>query len=377
MRDVTGLSDAVVTMSIPALKVLELMDGTNTFDEIREAFHGSFGQMLAADTLEHMVQLLEQAHLLEGDSFEAHYAQLSANYLAQPARPMRDAMALGIVDDSGDLFARMLAEYPPATASGLVVGLVAPHLDYPRGAPCYAKAYGLLRGRPAPQRVVVLGTNHFGRSTSVVTTGLGFETPLGCTPTDVGFIEALERRCGGLRRFEMDHAKEHSVELQVAWLQHLFGAQSFQLVPILCPDPCGPTGMAPYDGCGVNLAEFVNALRDQLADDSADTLLVAGADLSHVGRAFGDECELDEPFLQRVRDHDRHALDRYASGEPGEFVQYLAADSNPTRVCSAGCMFTVATALPDASPTVLDYHQAVDRDSDTCVTCAAVAFTRP
>jgi len=175
----------------------------------------------------------------------------------------------------------------------------------------------------------------------------------------------------------MDHAKEHSIELQVAWLQHLFGAQSFKIVPILCPDPCGPTGMAPYDGCGVDLSAFVNALRDQIAEDSTETLLVAGADLSHVGRAFGDDCDLDEPFLKGVRDHDRNALDRYARGDAEEFVRYLATDSNPTRVCSAGCMFAVATALPDASPTVLDYHQAVDRDTDTCVTCTAVAFTRP
>ena len=55
-------------------------------------------------------------------------------------------------------------------------------------------------------------------------------------------------------------------------------------------------------------------------------------------------------------------------------VGCIADENNPTQVCSAGCIFALATALPDAEATILAYHQAVTREIHNCVTCAAVAF---
>jgi AmmeMemoRadiSam system protein B len=252
--------------------------------------------------------------------------------------------------------------------------LVAPHLDYVRGEPCYVAAYGALRGRPAPTRVVILGTNHFGRSPSVVATVSSFSTPLGTTRPDVAFLEALEKQCGNLRTYELDHLREHSIELQVTWLQYLFGAGSFEIVPFLCPDPCGPTGTLPSDGQGVDLADFARMLGDLVAAKDGDTLIVAGADLTHVGAAFGDERELDDTFLEEVRQRDVSLLDSLSMSDPASFLRSAAQNGNATRVCSAGCVFVLATALPQTTGTLLRYHQAVDQPSQTCVTCAAIVF---
>jgi AmmeMemoRadiSam system protein B len=126
---------------------------------------------------------------------------------------------------------------------------------------------------------------------------------------------------------------------------------------------------------GVALREFASALAELVRDDAGDTLIVAGADLSHVGVQFGDERPLDDTFLEEVRQRDRRALD-YLEVRDGEgFLRSVAEQDNPTRVCSAGCIFVLATAMHDASASVLHYHQAVDTSSQTCVTCAAVAFT--
>ena len=51
----------------------------------------------------------------------------------------------------------------------------------------------------------------------------------------------------------------------------------------------------------------------------------------------------------------------------------MSEDENPTRVCSAGCIFALKAALPEAKAQVLRYHQAVDQESQAGVTCAAVA----
>lgn len=374
VRDPGGLSQVVLTVSPAAFELLSMMDGETSCEALRERFSDRFGQALRIDTVLQVVQNLEGAHLLDSDGFEAFYASLVRKYRDQPTRPMPHASALGILDDSGDLFRDMLAQAEPTIVDRRLVGLVAPHLDYPRGRPCYGCAYATLKERKSPDRVVILGTNHFGRATSAVATSKPFETPLGVTPCDVDFLEALESTCGSLREHELDHAHEHSIELQVAWLQHLFGAGEFSIVPVLCPDPCGPTGTAPYDGHGVDLRAFALALGKLIQEDQKDTLLVAGADLSHVGRDFGDDRELDDTFLAEVRQRDKSALQAMESGDWDAFRQCVARDGNPTRVCSAGCIYALATALGDADANLLAYHQAVTPEIGNCVTCCAMAF---
>lgn len=373
IRDHSGLS-GVLTVSRAAMFLITRMDGRSTVTELASTFIEETGHPITVEQVWSVVEKLNAAWLLEGPGFEAHYESLTREYRALGVRPMLHSAALH-AEGGEALFRRLLAESPPSPHTGRALGLVVPHLDYPRGAPCYAAGYACLPDRAPPGRVIVLGTNHFGRSSCVVTTANSFETPFGVTLTDLAFVERIESECGSLRRFEFDHAREHSVELQVAWLQHLLGADRFKLVAFLCPDPCGPTGTAPRDGEGVDLATFSRTLGRLIEDDPVDTLLVAGADFSHVGQAFGDESFLDDAMLERVAARDRQALEWLEVGQPRRFVDCLAADDNSTRVCSAGCLFAIASALPTARATRLAYHQAVDHSSQTCVTCAAVVYT--
>ena len=189
------------------------------------------------------------------------------------------------------------------------------------------------------------------------------------------FLSRVESRCGNLRTFELDHAREHSVELQVAWLQQVFGLESIRIVPFLCPNPCGPNGFSAGDGESVDLRDFAAILGELVADDSQDTLIVAGADLSHVGASFGGDRHLDDDYLEEIRRYDLAALDHLVAGDPDAWVAHIAKDDNPTHFCSAGCIYTLAAALPDTRATLFGYHQAVDQPSQTCVTCAAMAYS--
>ena len=374
IRDPSGLSNVAISVTEPALFLLSLFDGQHTLTDVQRRFTERFNQPVNFATLADMVNRLDESLLLEGPTFEAHYAGLLEQYRAAPTRPLRDSEALGLDGNPTAFFDDLLARVSDQAIDGRVVGLIAPHLDYDRGQPCYARAYKTLLHQPPPDRVVILGTNHFGRSSSVVATVKDFATPLGTTATDVAFVEALEARCGDLRRFEHDHAAEHSIELQVCWLQHLFGPERFTIAPFLCPDPCGPTETQPHDGHGVDLQDFARALSETLAQDDRSTLIIAGADFSHVGAHFGDNRALDEDFLGQVKRRDRDVLDHLERGDADAFRRCVAQEQNPTRICSAGCMFTLLSALSAAEPTVLAYHQAVTQAAGNCVTCAAVVF---
>jgi AmmeMemoRadiSam system protein B len=373
--DPGGLSDVMLTLPNAALLLMTMMDGHHTCEEIREKFYHTVGQLVSRDSIHSLLEHLESAHFLEGPTFESHYRALQDEYRSNPVRQLPLGSALASLENPGASFDEMLAQVKPMDLPGPVCGLIAPHLDYPRGRPCYAKAYATLRDRPAPDRVIILGTNHFSRSVGVVATKNHFSTPLGVTHTEVFFIEQLEARCGDLRTHELDHAREHSIELQVAWLQHLFGPDKFAMAPFLCPDPCGPTDAAADIDPGVNLRAFATALGELIAASPGDTLIVAGADLSHVGPEFGDERSLDDVFLKETEEIDQRALAQLVTDGPEGWLRSVGADHNPTRICSAGCVFALAMALPHASASVLEYHQAVDPQSRQGVTCAAVAFT--
>ncbi|MEE9293800.1 MAG: AmmeMemoRadiSam system protein B [Phycisphaerae bacterium] len=378
VRDPSGISEQVLSMSEPALFILSQFDGCNTLNDVAKAVASRYGQVVQQSTLVEMVGKLESGLMLEGPAFKAHMDELLAEYRSAKVRPSILGNELGGPESAKAYLSKLLPlDDGEAAMGGEVVGLVAPHLDFPRGEPCYREAYRTLRGRQCPKRVCVLGTNHFGRATSVVATAKAFETPLGVTEVDTDFLEQVEQRCGhDLREHEFDHKREHSVELQVLCLQHVFGAKSFKLVPFLCHDPCGPTGTRPVDGRGVDLGDFAEALGAVIAQDGGDTLLVASADLSHVGSRFGDQFQLDEAFLESLARRDRGALSRLAASEPEGFVQVLADDENATRVCSAGCIYVVGQVLRDAKVTMLRYHQAFTEEQQICVSCTAMTYVR-
>ncbi|MHC4610968.1 MAG: AmmeMemoRadiSam system protein B, partial [Planctomycetota bacterium] len=186
VRDPSGFSPVVLSVSEPAFFILTLLDGERTLADVQREFQQRYQQPLSSDTLADMMTHLEDSLLLEGAKFEAHYEKLLHEYRSAPARPMHSAKQLGLDGEAGEMLRAMLGEASPSQGNGRIVALIAPHLDYPRGRPCYASAYAALAQQEPPARFVILGTNHFGLGgrSSVVATGQDFETPLGTTATD-------------------------------------------------------------------------------------------------------------------------------------------------------------------------------------------------
>jgi len=410
VHDPSGLADGSLVVSPATMLILALMNGEHSLDDIRQVFARQFGHAPARDELEGLIQQLDAAHYLESPAFARYLQSRVEAYRAAPARVSAEGAA-GSPDPGklASMIGQMLASGEVALAGApgrRLAGLIAPHLDFARGTPCYADAYGLLEtaARPAAaasirpdraippnaaqkdkkthsgrikpaRRFVILGTNHFGRARSVVATRKDFQTALGTAITDRPFLNTLEGRLGaGLCEHEFDHQNEHSVELQVLILQYLLPGDGFRIVPVLCPDAGQPAGAAPDGGDGVHLRVFAETLGELIRADHTLTVVIAAADHSHVGRRFGDERVLDKAFLTENERNDRQILEAIAAGQRDSFVETVTRRHNHTRVCSTGCIYALMTALPGARPELLRYHQAVDHPTGTCVTCSAVAF---
>lgn len=354
-----------LAVSYPAVFILAHLDGETSCEQIRGAFARHFGLRIEDEQILSLVRTLDEHLYLANDRFEAAYRERAAAYAAAEVRD--NTHRYPPADELRAQIRQTLGEVPPAGGKP-PAGLVAPHLDYPRGGPCYRDAYHALGREPHATRFVILGTNHFGRSLSAVATRKDFLTPLGRVETDRAFLERVAERVGeGLFEREFDHAAEHSIELQIHILQELCGDRPMRIVPILCPDP---TRMIIEP----TTPQVARALADLLAEDDEPTVVIAGADLSHVGRHFGDPQQADERRLAQVARHDRHLLDLLVQRKEQDFLETLDGCDNATRICSIGCLYATFRALPQARAKLLRYHQATDFESDTHVSCAAMVL---
>jgi AmmeMemoRadiSam system protein B len=130
-----------------------------------------------------------------------------------------------------------------------------------------AHAYALLAGR-ANLTAVLVGPSHRAAFHGVALVGEGaFETPLGLAPVDAGLAVALEAAGPEILRDPAPHREEHSLEMQLPFLQHL--VRGLRIVPLLM---------------GSQTRDEVRMLSDALVTAVGvrrDVVLVASSDLSH------------------------------------------------------------------------------------------------
>ncbi len=113
-----------------------------------------------------------------------------------------------------------------------LVGLVSPHAGYVYSGPVAAHGFARMAEDGKPSSIVVLGPNHTGAGSgvSIMTSGK-WRTPLGEVQVDKQLGEAIRQESRIMDVDSVAHADEHSLEVQLPFIQHLFG-DKFKIVPI-------------------------------------------------------------------------------------------------------------------------------------------------
>lgn len=412
-----GLADAQqisqkVVFTIPAAQViLEHMTGEKDLDTIVQ----DVGRGLTRPMLEELIAQLDDACLIEGPKFDQLLEQMRVDFDSSESLPPASTAQFGdalvmqeVGQDATDeqkqadapdriraqfdaWIDEALKEAPDPSFDRLPRAIVAPHIDYFRGWHNYAMVYGRMRVVDKPDRVIILGTNHFGNATGVCGCDKGFETPLGASPLARDVFDRLAQALGDVDREKFlkhryDHEREHSIELHLAWLHHIFGDYSESAsVPVfaaLIHDPARNNGES-YDGQGLGIQRFIDAMKETLEDLPGRTLIISSADLSHAGPQFGDQKPLagdDEEVAamrQKILNHDREMLQLFAEGKGEELVASMAWQQNPTRWCSVGNMVATLKILEPEPENIrmLNYAAAMDQQGMSLVSsCAAAIF---
>jgi len=186
---------------------------------------------------------------------------------------------------------RFLAGVPEQALDGDLVALVAPHAGYVYSGQVAAYAYKLIEGQQHP-RVVVLSPAHRPYPGGLLVTAMRhYGTPLGSVEVDRATVDRLAEQVTITR---LQHDDEHSIEIQLPFLQHILG--EFVLVPLMMRDQS-------WEDCQA-LAE---ALDHVLGEEQP--LLVASSDLCHAHS------------YEHVLNTDAATLAALERGDPQEFWQ--------------------------------------------------------
>lgn len=386
LYDPTGYIEEQLLLSPHAFLVASCLDGESDAEAVQRTFaEHSGGITVPADQIEKVVAYLDDSGFLLSSRFDEIRSQVEATFRDAPVRPLTlagksypegpaelRAFIDGFFTTEGGPGA--LPEPGPPKAAPLRA-LIAPHIDFTRGAAAYAHAYAKLYAAGKPNTVFLFGVAHAGAPAPFVITRKAFETPFGTLEVDQAAVDAIETACAWEPcAFEIAHRKEHSLEFQAVMLAYLYGT-GVKIVPILCgslieeledenPAQAGPA------------ARFLEACRAYAAPPKRRITTIAGADLAHVGRRFGDMFDIDDEVIADVRARDLEDLEHVNAVDPLAWYASVMQDGNERKVCGLACIYSTLKTIEGsgARGELLHYGYAPD-PAGGIVSFASVQFT--
>ena len=380
IRDPLDILKEPVLLQGEALELLSLIDGRRNIPEIQVGLtrlrHGIF---VPADSIHRLLDELEKAFILESGRLRDIRQRLVQDYAALKIRRASLAGRSYPAERRAleELLDRILAQgSPPGPTVGRVRALVAPHIDLEAGQRAYGRAYGLLRGYPPPQTVLLMGTGHSLSLGYFSLTAKDFETPLGLVKTDRAAVQRLAALAGqAAEADDFGHRAEHSLEFQLLFLQHLFGS-GFRLVPILCgsfQDRLAEAGRAADIPAVAPVLDF---LREFLTAQGQGVLVVAGVDFFHIGPKFGHDRSAAS-LLGEAERHDQQLLAALCRRDVSAFWGEVREANDRYNVCGFSTLACLLEVLPADWPPgqVLDYGLRREEATRSAVSFAAIAYS--
>ncbi|MGB7590340.1 MAG: AmmeMemoRadiSam system protein B [Terriglobia bacterium] len=216
------------------------------------------------------------------------------------------------------------------------LGCVVPHAGYMYSGHVAGAVFARLPKRPT---YIILGPNHTGRGAPLAIMSSGeWLTPLGRVPVDSALARLLRHSCHLLMEDAEAHEDEHSLEVQLPFLQRSVG--EFKFVPIAI----GVGGYSGLESLGHSIAQAVGP---------AAVMIVASSDMNHY-----------EPD-SLTREKDRKAIDKILALDPPGLYEVLRHDD--ISMCGYGptiAMLTAAKDLGAQSAELIKYATSADTSGD-------------
>jgi AmmeMemoRadiSam system protein B len=354
---------------------LQMFDGRRTLRDVQaETMSIAGGQLIPIELFAQLVGRMEQALLLDGPRFQEALKG-----------PVREPVCIGSYDGEPEALRQQMralftgpkgpgmpAEKKP---DGKLRAALIPHIDYVRGGATFAWGFKELFERTDASLFVIIGTSHYSAHRYTLTRK-NFKTPLGIVPTDQQYIDRLVAYYGdGLFDDEICHLPEHSIELEVVFLQYLYeNRRPIRIVPLVVGSfqDSVITGSSP--AFRPDVARMIEALRRVEAETGEPMCYIISGDLAHIGPKFDDPEPVSEPFLMHSRQQDMLLMRQAEAADTAGYFQLIADEQDRRRICGLPPTYTLLEAIQPKRGKLLHYDQYVEPRGFESVSFASVGF---
>ena len=230
------------------------------------------------------------------------------------------------------------------------LGIVSPHAGYIYSGAMAGRTIGSVE---IPRTVIILGPNHTGRGASAAVSTVDWQMPGGVVPCAERTAKALVSTSPLLKEDEMAHHSEHSLEVQVPFLQSL--QPDLQIVAISLSN-------LSFQDC----TEIGRTIAQVIEKSAEDILIVASTDMSHYESRANASIK-DKKALDKVLALDAEGLYRTVLQERISMCGFIPV----------AMMIETALKLGAAEAELVGYTDsgAVSGDTDQVVGYAGVIVT--
>lgn len=189
-----------------------------------------------------------------------------------------------------------------------IIAMVCPHAGYMYSGPVASKAYYALAADGKPEVFIILGPNHtgYGSGVSIMTEG-SWETPLGIASIDDKLANKIWRASNIIDIDDLAHRYEHSIEVQLPFLQYIYGDVKFVPIVMMLQD-----------------LETCKMVADAIAKSVSglDVVVIASSDFTHY------------EAQSRAEKKDRIAIEAILKLDENEF--YSVIERHNISICGYG-----------------------------------------
>ncbi|MGH9353315.1 MAG: AmmeMemoRadiSam system protein B [Terriglobia bacterium] len=219
------------------------------------------------------------------------------------------------------------------------LGCVAPHAGYMYSGHVAGAVY---RRLPSRSCFLILGPNHFGRGREplALTSDGQWRTPLGDAPVNCRLADIIQGHCPALAEDAVAHEREHSIEVQLPFLQRRI--RDFSFVPVAV----GAAGFETLVALGQGIAQALKEFPEPV-------LIVASSDMNHY----------EPDGITRAKDG--QAVERILALDPMGLYEVVRRKN--ISMCGIGPAIAMLTALKErgaSSAVVAKYATSADAGGD-------------
>ena len=244
---------------------------------------------------------------------------------------------------------------------------IVPHAGYLYSGPCAAHAYKEIGELKDVDTFVIIGTNHTGLGPSVSVFPEGkWITPLGEVEVDYELSSEIITTSEFAEFDTQAHIHEHSVEVQLPFLQFLF--KDFKIVPIVFRG----------DDILEEARDLANSIEKAASKLGKKIFVIASSDFTHYGKYYGyiPFFGSNEEIKKKIYELDKKAIDEILGLHEMKFLRYV----NQTGATICGFAPIIATIFYAKKHTkegnLLKYYCSGDisGDYENCVGYASIIF---